>query len=834
MPLHLDIEEHLFNNADDFTISKLFKDAILEYKNNLVPYFESLGGKDFLVKHTKNIDTIIDQMYKTILRKFFGNYLPMRNSIPIAIVALGSYGREQLALYSDIDLMIVYEEVAGFNVEAIIHAFLHMAWDAKLDLGHRVHNINDLIPVSKEDITIKSALMESRFITGSAFTWHATQQKIELIRKINPKAYIEEKLKEAQIRHKKYPRSMRPNIKDGVGGLRDAHLLYWIAFTKYGIHDIKNLSGILFSEEHYKEYRIALEFLYRVRTVFHLVHGKKQDTLILEMIPEIINRLKISDQTSFVSKLLSSMHTIDLFSDIVCNKMARSYFPATNTPIRSHRLEQGFYLINGILYTRLKRHHDISLTRFLELLYHLPQEPISFNSSVLDYILETIKAPLSQSEHKEVYKLFLHPNIADFLELFFDARRLKYIMPPLEKVHYLAQFDGYHQYPVTIHSLACVRALEEIKDEFTQELYTALTQEQKQFLRLIALLHDAGKGRKQDHHEVGVKLFRAYAKELDLGDEKVEMGSFLIKYHTLMSSVTFKEDIYSEDVLFKFMSVVKTKERLDLLLILTYADITAVGPNAYSPYKSKLLHKLYDNAKELIGQTKHLSEAAKRLKKEQSLKKHPDFLAFDKKRQKKILSITSNLFFIKNSTTEIIALSKKAIDIEQYRYFIHNNKHLEIEIFRKVPLNIAYLLSKLSFLSIVSMDVFKLYAEMKYFHIEFDDKVSEDDIFYIKEILENSFDMSRKSQLNEVCIKKEEIDFDCQHSKTFARLSINTLDQKGLLAFILYVLEQYSIEIATAKIHTSKYRVRDLFLIEKSENLCQNSDKIIDELSKKG
>ncbi|HHH72663.1 MAG TPA: hypothetical protein ENL04_02420 [Sulfuricurvum sp.] len=139
-----DIESLIEANASDFEISKRFKQAIGNYLDSLPQLFEKTQGKDFLVRHTKALDQFIVQMYKTVLRRMFGNYLPMRNAIPIALTALGSYGREQLCVHSDIDLMIVYAPQEGYNSEAIIEKFLYLAWDAGLRLGHRVHKTTEL------------------------------------------------------------------------------------------------------------------------------------------------------------------------------------------------------------------------------------------------------------------------------------------------------------------------------------------------------------------------------------------------------------------------------------------------------------------------------------------------------------------------------------------------------------------------------------------------------------------------------------------------------------------------------------------------------------------
>ncbi len=834
MKLVEELENLLDAQADDFAISKMFKEGIKEYKENLTTLFKETGGKDFLVKHTKNIDTVIKLMYQAVIRKNFGVYLPMRNSIPITFVALGSYGREQLALHSDIDLMIVYEDIPGYNIQTMIESFLHIAWDAKLDLGHRVHEVNDLLTVSREDHTIKTALMESRFINGSNFTWHATQKQIELIRRDDPELFIKTKIEEAIVRRNKYPQSMQPQIKEGIGGLRDAHLLHWISFTKYGVSTIKDLIGTLFSEERYKEYRVALEFLFRVRSALHLLGTKKRDTLVLEFIPEVGKLLGITDQKLLISKTLQSMHTINRFALIVTTKMVRSYYQSglSFKDLKSSYLGHSLFLIDDTLYSSFK-YQDFQLLDILQTFESLPDKNLHFDPSVMRLLTRLTINRVSIEEHKAFYRLLDKRYSAIYLKLFYDTATLAEIFVPMKRVHFLAQFDGYHQYPVTIHSIKCVEAFESVQDEKILSILKSFSKQERNFLKLIVFMHDAGKGRKQDHSDVGARLFHSYANLINLPQELIEMGILLIKHHTFMSEIAFREDIYHESVLFKFMSVVKTQKDLDMLFVLTYADISGVGPDVFTPFNAKLLHTLYQNALEVSNQTKRLTEAAKRLNREKLLNKNPIFKAYPKVRQKKILAIESNLFFVKYSTTEILSFVERAIDVKEFRYFISNDNNLCIEIYRKIPLNITYLLSKLDFLDITSMDIFKLYNEMKYFRIDFSENVSEDDLLHIDEIVQRSFDMSLEAKVHDVVIKKKDIMLDCEHSKSYASLRINTLDQKGLLGFIMNVFEKEQVNIATAKIHTLKKRVRDQFLIEKTDNLCDNSSSMINLLTKK-
>ncbi|MDD3466762.1 MAG: protein-PII uridylyltransferase, partial [Campylobacterales bacterium] len=207
------IESLVGSGATDFEISKEFKENIKSYLGSLDEMFEADFGREFLYRHTKQLDTFLVEMFRYILRDSFGDYQPLINSIPVSMIALGSYGRQQLSVYSDIDIMLLYKEVKGYNVQPILERFLYMAWDAGLKIGHRVHEVSEITEVAKTDITIKTALLESRFIYGSRFLWIEYQNKLSQVRKTEQKEFVFAKLDELAKRHKKYKFSMEPNIK---------------------------------------------------------------------------------------------------------------------------------------------------------------------------------------------------------------------------------------------------------------------------------------------------------------------------------------------------------------------------------------------------------------------------------------------------------------------------------------------------------------------------------------------------------------------------------------------------------------------------------------------
>lgn len=835
MNIQIAIEDLLEKNAKDFEISKLFKNHIVEYKASLPEIFEQTQGKDFLVKHTKALDKIISLMYKTVLRQMFGNYIPMRSSVPIAIIALGSYGREQLAVHSDIDLMIVFKKCPGYNTDAIIEKLLYLAWDAGLKLGHRVHEVDDIEKAASEDITIRTSFMEARLIIGSPFTWHASQQAFTNIRRTEPKEYILAKIEEAHTRRHKYPTSMQPNIKEGVGGLRDSNLLFWLASTRYGVSTQKELIDTVFTEEEFREYRIALELLFRVRSALHLVSNKQQDQLTLDHMPRIAQMLGFKNERKMVSRLLQAMWRIDNFSQIFIKKIIRPYlFEKTDIKVHRHqRIDRGLYLIGDRLFSVYGIKND-KIDALLTTLSSLDDKPWHFDPSLLKrFTYAEISHPLSKKVHTLLHKLFERQHSYPFLQLFFDAGILHHLIPAFRKVLHLPQFDGYHQYPVDLHSIECVKALENIKDPLIKELYNDLSVKERTLLKIVTLIHDTGKGRKQDHSDVGAKLIVPFTRQLGFSKEEQENAALLVKHHILMTNVAYRENLNSEKTLYKFMSNLKTEKNLKLLYILTYADVNGVGPGTYTNFSANLLRELYNASMEIAQQDERISDAAKRLAIEKRIKNRESFKILPRTMQKKVLSIESNLFFFKHTPEEIIQVANEARSVKQFHYSLNTEGDgMSIQIIRRVPLNLTYLLGKFAYLDVASMEVFTLFDDLKFFKIDFLHLPEFDSLEHVEEIVENAFDMSQRLTLEQPSIKAEEITIDCEHSKAYAQMNINTANQRGLIAFIMQAFDELEINIATAKIHSTKNRVRDHFLIEKQNNMCDNAPQLIKILTK--
>ncbi len=809
------IETLLYENAPDFEISKLLKKEIKTYFGTLEESFAKDGGKGFLLKHTCKIDSIIKLVYKVAMRSMFGTYMPMKSTLPITLLALGSYGREQLCVHSDIDLMIVYKEVSGYNTKEMIEKILYILWDAGLKLGHRVHEVGEIFEVSQTDITIKTSMIESRFIEGSVQLWNQTENELHRIRHDNQEEFIRLKIEEMHTLHQRYPLTMEPNLKEGAGGFRNANLVYWIGNILNNVSQIKELDSTIIQEKEYKEFWKALEFLFTVRSALHLATGKKEDQLRLELIPMVSSYLSYkNDQkshTKFSRRVISSLKTVRLYTTIWIDSLTNYYDEGSMLTPQGE--EPSYY--------------DLLLQ-----LCQASKEQFPVHPKFLQALTQCEKSPqIKEDVYTILLQLFSRSHVHLILNTLVDAKLLGYTIPYMKKVMNLPQFDGYHQYSVGIHTVKAIEALENISDTRIASLYNQLSPQQQSFIKVVTLLHDAGKGRKKDHHMVGTVIFKGFAKRLNFSKEEIMLGKKLILNHTLMNKIAHQEDLHSEKVILKFSSHFPTQLELNFIYILTYADMSGVGGNLYSNFSSNLLYTLYQQSSLALGNIKLLDETSKRMRKERKLMRTKEFKTFTRPQQKRILSISSDLFFIKNSPEEILAIATKAHTLQEYDYIISNQNFLTIEIFRRKNLDLSYLLYKLSRLDIVQMDIYKLFSGIKYFKIEFNETISEGDEQSLHEIIIEALNKEHKLELSRPFIDETKLDIDCDHSKEHAKIQLKCDNKKGLLSYLIQLFDSLNVDITSAKIYTKNNRVNDLFLIEKNGNFCHNTNHIIKALT---
>ena len=317
-------------------------------------------------------------------------------------------------------------------------------------------------------------------------------------------------------------------------------------------------------------------------------------------------------------------------------------------------------------------------------------------------------------------------------------------------------------------------------------------------------------------------------KSFDFSEEFIKQGARLVRYHNRMSYIATHEDIYSEKTILNFTGLITSKDTLKMLYVVTYCDISAVGKNIFNSSTASLLKQLYLQSLPAFENEESLNESKRRIAKQNAIKNLDKYKELSPNLQKKIMHITSNQIFLRLKAEDILDIAIKAKDVDSYIYKILNDNQLTIRIIRtSPPLNLGYLLGKLEFLNISSMNIFKLYDNKKAFDVSFSEKVDDEDLYFIEEIIKESFDMSKTTSMKIPVIKKDDIKINCNHSTNLASMQIITKDQKGLFAYIAKIFDDFNIEIESAKIHTLNGYARDLILIEKNGNFCSNQEEIL-------
>ncbi len=834
--------ETLLEKRDSFKIAKEIELFIKEYKSSLKQSFLDRPdkGRNFLIKHSKFYDSVITLLYKSVLRLMFGNYMPLRDSIPIVIVALGSYGREELTVHSDIDLMITYRKIDGYNIEKIIERFLLMVWDSGLKLGHRTHDISEIEAVAKTDSTIKTAILESRKIMGSTFVWNALLDQLKAVRQFDQYGFIRQKEVERDKRYRTHSMGeMEPDLKDGFGGLRDWNILYWVANVIYGVDNIRELSGKLFSESELRKFSSALDFVFATRTALHLSTKKKRDRVTLDDVPYLSETLGIEQHSQFSQKLSSAMWNIHAFASKVTRKIAKSIIFKNDINqfinIKESRIARGLYVVNNELLIaseiKFKNYEE-----FIAFLHQIPDQNLKISESIYALLdsIETENENIISSDRKNILKLFERQYLYPVLEILLKVALIDKLLPLFEKVLHLPQFDGYHKHPVDVHSIYNIREIENIQDKKIADLYNSLADSERRILKIASLFHDIGKGRTEDHSKVGARITKQFLKDFgEENDEVIERVGNLIRHHTVMTETAYNDDIFDERVIFSFTSRLKERRDLNLLYILTYGDVRSVNEKTFNSHSGRLLSTLYQNALYSFEHREMLKESERKEKRVRQLINSEIYKIQPKNIQKAVLDIKSNFAFLQLSNEELIEIVQITKSLSGYWFKFENNEYLTLRVIRDKSLNfdIAYLLNRLNLLSVASLELFELFDGAKYFKIEFTSSIAKDDEIMLDEVIKLSFvnnnDTRKKFKKLLAKIYREELTIDCDYSNSHVRMRLQTANQNGLLAYLFKFFEDEKIDVVSTKTQTFKKSVKDTFLFNRDNSGCDKYERLI-------
>ncbi len=539
----------------------------------------------------------------------------------IAVIAVGGYGRAEMAPYSDVDLLFLTPWKITPWAESVIESMLYILWDLRLKVGHASRTVKDCIRLAREDITIRTALLEHRHLCGDRRLSAELRDRLrsEVFRG-TAAAFIEGKLAERDDRHdrqggKRYV--LEPNVKEGKGGLRDLQTLYWIGKYVHQADRSEDLVDLgVFGPDEFRAFEQAEDFLWAVRCHLHLISGRAMDQLTFDLQVDVAARMSYKDgggrravehfmQDYFRHATRVGDLTRIFLTALEANHVKTAPARLSDLFTRPKRLRHGFRLDSNrvtVSDPAAFLADPLNLLRLFgealrtgHLIHPQAMRLVSANLSLIDDAMRTNP----EAAHLFLDLLLEHGNPERALRRMNELGVLSAFIPEWEPIRAMMQFNVYHSFTVDEHIIQCVSNLAQIeRGELVEELPVASGilkggQVNRRVLYLALILHDMGKGRPEDHSILGAQIARRVCPRFGLSDDECDTVEWLVRYHLLMSDMAQKRDISDPRTVRDFAKAVKTRKRLDLLTVLTVCDIRGVGPKAWNNWKAMLLRRLY-------------------------------------------------------------------------------------------------------------------------------------------------------------------------------------------------------------------------------------------------
>src|SRR6516162_3708687 len=545
----------------------------------------------------------------------------------MAIVATGGYGRGVLAAGSDIDLLFLlpYKQTAWG--ESVAETILYCLWDMVLKVGHATRSVNECIRQAKADMTIRTSLLEARYLLGDHKLYDDLMTRFDKeIVQGTAAEFVAAKLAEREERHRRAGQSrylVEPNVKDGKGGQRDLHTLYWIAKYVYRVREREELIAHgVYDPREYRRFRRCGDFLWAVRCHMHFLTGRAEERLSFDIQREIAVRLGytehpgLRDVERFMKHYFLIAKDVGDLTAILCAKLEESQ--AKPMPVLSRMMARlrprtrptlsesdDFVIENNrinVADQNVFSHDPVNLIR----IFHLAQRyNLAFHPDAMHLATRSLKL-IDQGlrDHPEANRLFLEiltsKNDAEtVLRRMNEAGVLGRFIPAFGRIVAMMQFNMYHHYTVDEHLVRCIGVLSDIEAgrsddaRFATELMRTIQPRHRDLLYVALFLHDIAKGRIEDHSIAGARVARALCPRLGFSPAETETMAWLVEVHLVMSMLAQSRDLSDRMTIENFAAVMQPVERMKLLAILTAADIKAVGPGVWNGWKAQLIRTLY-------------------------------------------------------------------------------------------------------------------------------------------------------------------------------------------------------------------------------------------------
>ncbi len=560
-----------------------------------------------------------------------------------ALVAQGGYGRGRLAPHSDLDLLFLLPWKVTPRVEQIVEYVLLLLWDTGLKVGHATRSVDECLRLAERDTTICTSLLETRFLWGETGLYGEFRSRFieDLVKNTGPE-FAERKLAERDERHLRFGDSryvVEPNVKEGKGGLRDLHTLYWIAKYLHRVDEVAELeaSGV-FAPAELAAFVKAEQFLSTVRCHLHYLAGRAEERLTFDLQQEIAVRLGYRGRPGarpverFMKHYYLIAKKVGGLTRIFCAALEdehrrRPLFSISRLLTRDRQMG-AFTAMRGWLTLARQDAFADDPAAMLRLFHEAQTHDLDIHPAALRQVTRNLRRiELGFHRRPEASALFLDmltsrkaPDIT--LRRMNEAGLLGRLIPAFGRVVAQMQYDMYHTYTVDEHTIRAIGVLHrieqgELRDEApvaSEVVHKVLS---RRALYLAVFMHDIAKGRGGDHSILGAEDALRLGPELGLSAEETETVAWLVRHHLAMSAAAFKLDLNDPRSIADFADLVQSPERLRLLLVLTVVDIRAVGPNVWNAWKAALLRELYFKTEELLAGGDIRLAAAERVRRAQ-------------------------------------------------------------------------------------------------------------------------------------------------------------------------------------------------------------------------
>jgi len=551
----------------------------------------------------------------------------------LALAATGGYGRGTLAPFSDIDLLFLTEAEPDERTLRVVEYMLYFLWDLGLKVGHATRSVPECLAEGARDVTIRTALLDARRVAGDAALFDDFHARFRATCAAEGAAtYINAKQEEREARHRRYgdsPFVVEPNVKEGVGGLRDMQTLYWIARYAYGTQTMAELveasgPGAVLTEQEAKQARHAWEFLWTVRFNLHYVAGRAEERLTFDLQPVIGARMGYMPHArqNGVERFMRHYHLIarDIarLTRVVEPAMLRSALgpPAVAKTADKAVLDAGFILADGKLMSAPGHDFNTEPLQMLRIFQVARDGNLEIHPLALRAMIRNERRMMLLRKDRRAADIFMdllcggreqaRADGARWMRMMNETGVLGRLLPDWARIVGQMQFDTYHIYTVDEHTIEAIKVLNQMQRGELAEIAPVASEligklESRRALYMAMVMHDICKGRGGDHSELGAELALTVCPALGMSAEETETVSWLVLHHLLLSQTAFKRDIDDPKTILDLTETIQSPERLRLLLILTVADMRAVSAKVWNGWKATLLRDLYARVADVLA-----------------------------------------------------------------------------------------------------------------------------------------------------------------------------------------------------------------------------------------